>query len=324
MLGRRQFLRGAGVAAAAAALAGCSRDTWWQDASGRLRIATGNVGAVFDEYGAALRTEASQVLPGVRSEVLVTGGSVGNVLDLSSSSADVAFCLGDTALDAVRGEGAFDSPVPLTALARLYDSFLQILVPVYSPVTGIQDLAGVRLSAGQTDSGTRSVTERCLAAAGVDTADVDFVAQPLGEATAALSSGRVDALAFVSGFPVRALVELGARTPIRALDLGGLVEGLVSTWGPQYVTGPLPAGPYRLPAAVQTVSVKTYLIATPTLREDTAYGFTSVVFDRQDAIARTVPDVRQPTVAAGMFTQPVPLHPGALRWFRDRDAREVR
>ncbi|WP_052493253.1 TAXI family TRAP transporter solute-binding subunit [Rhodococcus sp. MEB064] len=328
MFGRRLFLRGSGVVAASV-VAGCSTspwsgDSWWKDASGTLRIATGNVGAVFDEYGTALRVTAERVMPNIDADVLVTGGSVGNVVELIAGNADVGFCLGDTAIQAVDGSGPFASPVPLTALARLYDSFLQVLVRRDSPVESLSQLAGRTISAGQRDSGTLLVTERCVTAAGLNTDDIEFVPLSLADAAVALERGEIDVLAFVSGFPIQTLVDLGRRVPLRGIDIGDLVEPLVASWGPQYVTGPLPGDPYGLTASVRTVSVKTYMVAMPSLAEDTSYGFTSVVFDHQDDIARQVRDVRQPTVAAGMFTQPVPLHPGALRWFRDRDAREVR
>lgn len=317
MVGRRTLLFGMTAVAAGAAVSACSRDPWWAGSSGRLRIATGNVGAVFERYGAALAREVSSVMPEVSSTTVRTGGSVENVEQLRAGSADIAFCLGDTAQLAFDSKAPFEEKVELTALARLYDSFLQVLVPRDSGLVSLSSLRGKRIFAGEVDSGTRLVMARCLAAAGVgETAE--FVDVPLDQATRALERGDVDALAFVSGFPIPALVELADRLPLRALDLGGLVGPLVSAWGPQYVAGPLSAEPYRLPAAVETVSVKTYMLARPDLRDSLAYGVTTVIFDRQQEIDRRVPDVRQPTAAAGIFTQPVPLHPGSLRYFRDR------
>jgi len=316
-LGRRRFLGGLLAAGAAAALPGCSSAGPAERATGRLRIATGAPGAVFDRYGAALAAEAGLLMPGVAADVLGTTGSVENDLALADGRADVAFSLGDTALLALAGEAPFSTALTPTGLARLYDSFLQVVVPRDSPVRGLADLAGRRLADGGPGSGGRVVVTRCLAALGIE-GQVDLLGGPLAEGTEQLRTGTVDALAYGSGFPAPALVELGRQVPLRALDLGDLVAPLVAAHGPQYVAGPLPAGPYRLPAPVRTVAVKTYLLAAASLSDEAAYGVCSVVFDRQEQIGDRVPDVRQPTLAAGMFTQPVPLHPGALRWFRDR------
>lgn len=315
-LSRRRLIVGAG---ALAALVGCGTDEPWHDARGRLRIATGNRGAVFDRYGAALAREARVVMPDVDATEVLSRGSVDNARLLVRGRADVGFCLGDTARLAFDGEAPFDRPAGLVAVGRLYDSFLQVVVPRDSPVRTMQDLDGRRVAAGQVGSGTRLVVERCLSAAGLDADAVAVDDLSLADSVTALESGRVDALAFVSGFPVPALVELGRRRALRAVDLGELVGVLAARpGGEEYVAGPLPAAPYRLPEAVQTVSVKTYLLARPTLADDVVGGFASVVFDRQDALARRVPDVRQPTLAAAMFTQPIPLHPGAEEFLRRR------
>lgn len=305
------------AAGAAAVLPGCSSGGPSAGATGRLRIATGSPGAVFHRYGSALAAEAGLLMPDVRADALSTTGSVENDVALADGRADVAFSLGDTAVLALAGADPFDAPLAPVGLARLYDSFLQVVVPQGSPVRTAADLAGRRVADGGTGSGGRVVLARCLDALGI-TGDVELLGGPLSDGAELLRSGGADALAYVSGYPVEALVELGAQVPLRALDLGDLVAPLVAAHGPLYVAGPLPAAAYGLPAAVRTVAVTTYLLAAPGLPEAAAYGLCSVVFDRQGQIAARVPDVRQPTLAAGMFTQPVPLHPGALRWFRDR------
>lgn len=314
------FLAGASGVLVASALGGCARSEPWSEATGRLRIATGNRGAVFDRYGSALAREVTGRMPGVTSEAITTSGSVGNVERLLAGRAEVGFCLGDTARLAFEGQEPFVEPAGLVAIARLYDSFLQVVVPLDSPVSTLGDLKGRRVASGQVGSGTRLVVQRCLVAAGVALQDVQILDLSLGESADALERGDVDALAFVSGFPVAALVDLGARFPLRAIDLGDLVATLAVDAGAEYVAGPFPAGPYGLPASVETVSIKTYMLATTNLGDDLAYGFASVIFDRQAALGRRVPDIRQPTAAAGVFTQPIPLHPGALHYFRDRDA----
>jgi TRAP transporter TAXI family solute receptor len=313
-LRRRGFLALGGLATVAA----CSGGPAWDDARGRLRIATGNRGAVFDRYGTALAAEAEVLMPDVDASIVLSRGSVENVRLLLDGRADVAFCLGDTARDAYEGSAPFDAPAGLVAVCRLYDSFLQVLVPDDSPVRSIADLRGRRLSAGQVGSGTRLVVERCLAAVGL-AGDVTLLDVDLETSAAALRTGRVDALAFVSGFPVPSLVALGRVLPLRGVDLADVLDRLATGQdGDEYVAGPLPAGPYGLPTTVETVSVKTSMLARPDLDDALVQGFASVVFDRQEALARRVPDVRQPTLAAAMFTQPIPLHPGALRFLRRR------
>ncbi|WP_408898673.1 TAXI family TRAP transporter solute-binding subunit [Nocardioides sp. R1-1] len=315
----RRALLAATAGAVGLASAGCSDGRFWTDATGRIRLGTGNPGAVFDEYGGALARAARRVMPAVRVSVRNTRGSVDNVRRIDGGTVEVGFCLGDTADLALRGRSPFAATQDLVALARLYDSFLQVVVRDDSPVTEAAQLRGRRVAVGEQGSGTVLTVTRTLRAAGVRLQEVRMEHPSLATGLSRLAEGTIDALCFVSGFPIRSLVDLAATTPLRVLDLGGLVPALVERYGPQYVAGPLPARPYRLAESVQTVSVKTHLVAAPSLPDDLAAGLTAVVFDEQQRIARLVPEVRQPTAAAAIFTEPLALHPGSLRYFRQRD-----
>jgi hypothetical protein len=45
---------------------------------------------------------------------------------------------------------------------------------------------------------------------------------------------------------------------------------------------------------------------------------TRLMFESQDEIDRLAPGVAQPGIGAAIFTSPLDLHPGALRYFRER------
>lgn len=319
MLTRRSLLAATAAAGAALGLGSCADDRAWSDASGRVRLATGTRGAVFDQYGRALATVIGDLMPSTSPSTLDTDGSVDNVRQIVAGRAEIGFCLGDTAAQAVAGRAPFAGRTDLVALARLYDSFLQVVVRADSPVRRLADLRGRRVAVGERLSGTLLTASRTLGAAGVGLDELTTSHLGLADALVALAARRLDALCFVSGFPIQPVVEFAQATPVRVLDLGDLVPRLVDRHGAQYVAGPLPASPYGLPGAVQTVSVKTQLVAGPELSDDVAAGVSSVIFDEQARIADLVPDVRQPTAAAGIFTDPLPLHPGALAYFRERD-----
>jgi len=90
----------------------------------------------------------------------------------------------------------------------------------------------------------------------------------------------------------------------------------VETYGLEYGPGPVPASAYDLPGAARTVSVKNHVLADPRMPDDLAYAVTRVMFEAQDEIDRLAPGVRQPSLGAAIFTSPVPLHPGAVRYYR--------
>lgn len=312
---RRTALTAAGLLPLSAALAGC-REPWPTLPATTLTIATGNIGGVFSRYGEALSTILNRRLQGLTARTRETNASVENLELVARGTCDIGLSLGDTASDAVRGTGPFRIPADIVALARTYDSFVQLVVRADSPATELADLRGRRVCLGAPGSGTQVVARRILEQAGLPLSALRVSATSLQASADALRRGELDAFFFVSGIPNEAILELSRSVQIRLLPLDTLVGAMVDAYGPEYVGGPVPASTYSLRTAVDTVSVKNYVVADRTLPEDVAHAVTRVMFEAQDEIDRVAPGVRQPTLGAAIFTSPVELHPGALRYYR--------
>lgn len=319
-LSRRGLLSAAAGVPAAAALSGCLGRAWDELPRTSLTIATGNRGGVFDRYGEALATVLADHLTGISVRTRSTNASLVNLRQVAGGDADIAFTLGDAASDAVRGTGTFDAPVEIAALTRTYDSFVHLVVLADSPVRVVTDLRGRRVGMGASGSGTRVTAERILAAAGVTRDDVVARGDTLQASATALRAGELDAFFFVSGLANTAIRELSDQVPVRLVDLGRFVTDLTAAYGTEYAPGPVPASTYSLPDAVDTVSVKNYVVVHPDLDDDLAYAVTRVMFEQQAAVDEVAPGIRQPNIGAAIFTDPLRLHPGAVRYYRERHA----
>ncbi|KQY62711.1 MULTISPECIES: TAXI family TRAP transporter solute-binding subunit [unclassified Nocardioides] len=318
VVSRRRLLVTGLVAPAAWSLAGCLGDDWSDLADVDLTLATGNPGGVFMRYGEALATVLARRLDGLTARTIATDASVENLRLVAEGGADLGFSLGDTASDASRGNGSFAEPLDVQALTRSYDSFVHLVVRADSRITAVKQLAGRRVGLGALSSGTRVTAERILGRNGLSLDDVSASGQSLQDDTAALEAGDLDAFFFVSGLPNEAVLDLSRRTTIRLVDLSESVDPMAETYGPEYVDGLVPASTYDLPDVVPTVSVKNYLVVSSGMSDDVAYAVCRVIFEAQDAIDRIAPGVPQPNLNAAIFTSPLDLHPGALRYFRER------
>jgi TRAP transporter TAXI family solute receptor len=307
----------AGAVALTGPASGCSGQDWTDLPDVELTLATGNPGGVFDVYGEALATVLDDRLSGVTVRTVATDASVENALLVAGGEADLGFALGDTAADAGRGTGQFSAPLDLVALTRTYDSFVHVVVRADSSLTDVTDLRGRRVGLGALASGTRVVAQRVLREAGVGLGSLTPTDQALREDAEALAAGAADAFFFVSGLPNETIATLATDVPLRLLPLRDLVAPMVAEHGPEYVAGPIPAATYGLRDGVDTVSVKNYLVTRSDLDPQVAYAVTRVLFESQRQIGRLAPEVRQPNVAAGIFTDPLSLHPGAVRYFRE-------
>ena len=318
MLRRRTLLR-ALTAVPLLPLTGCFGDDWDSFEGTSVRLATGNPGGVFARYGDALGAELADRLR-VGVDISQTDASVENLRMVATGRADIGMTLGDTAADAVRGRGVYGEPLDVVALARTYDSFVHLVVRAESSIESVADLRGKRIGVGRHDSGTRLIATRVLDENNIAPRAADLSTHHLQDDADALVADDLDAFFFVSGLPNQAILTLSERIPIRLVGLEKTVDAMIRSYASEYVPGPIPASTYGLTQATDTVSVKNYVVADPSMPDDLAYAVTRVMFEAQDAIDSRAEGVGQPNLAAGIFTSPLDLHPGALRYFQEQRA----
>src|SRR4051794_4957512 len=209
-----------------------------------LHVASGGRGGIYFVYGAALAKAISGRLPGYRATSQETTGSVENLLRLRDGRADIALTLGDTALDAVEGREAFQTPVQLRALAQIYRSYVQVVTPRGSPIRSLRDLRGKRVSVGSPDSGTEVVAERALSVAHMSPSrDIRRRRLGVAESATALEDGSIDAFFWSGGLPTSAITDLARGQAISLLDLGALARPLRARYGGGFRHAPVPPPP---------------------------------------------------------------------------------
>lgn len=313
---RRTVLRGAAVVAVMSALDGCGRSPAYRP--GPLRIATGGPGGVYYAYGQGIAAAVREHLRGLRPRVIATGASVENLRMVADRSAELAFTLADSAAAAVTGLPPFDTRLPISALARLYENYLHVVVPAAGPVRGLHDLAGRRVSLGAAGSGTEVIAARALEAVRIDPyAGLTALRYGVDDSARELAAGRLDAFFFSAGLPVAAITTLARATPVRLLDLGDLASILSERHGEFYTERTIPASTYGLDHPVSTIGVSNYLVVQRAMPVDLAYAVTRLLFERREDLAEAHPEARRLDPGAAIGTYPLALHPGAVRYYRE-------
>jgi uncharacterized protein len=313
---RRTILHALGALGLLAALPACSSPF----AGVRLTLATGGTQGVYFTLGHAL-ADAWQERLGleVRPEVLSTAGSVDNLARLAAGTADVVFSQVDTAAGQLARSSPADPKAP-RALARIYDDVVHVVVPASSPATSLTDLRDTRVSVGAPDSGVLVIAERLLAVAGLSAA-TDFQAVQLGinESVAALAAGEIDAFFWSGGMPTQGVTDLAAVRPIRLLNLEDLITGVRAAY-PVYAAGTVPAQSYGTPEPITTLLVRNFLLVRADMGDEVAGALVEGMFDAQEQLTDASPAALTIDLRAAIGTQPVPLHPGAERFFRAEKA----
>lgn len=297
-------------------LASCApEDRSWADKPQTIAGggATGVYYAYGQQYAAALATRL-----GVRFTAQQTNGSVDNLERIGSGRAVLGFAQGDAVADAVAGTGAFEEAIPIVAVARLYDEYVHIVVRDGSDVHDLRDLAGRRVSLGARGSGVELVARRVLAAADVDAAAISNPELGLEGSIAALRKGEIDAFFWVGGLPTPGIATLAAGTPIRLLSIPpAVVEAVNAAHAGAYRQADFPIGGYGIDSSTVTMTVPNYLIARADAPEALIHDATAVLFDERATIAQVAPAAALLDRRQAIFTDPIPLHTGAARYYRE-------
>jgi uncharacterized protein len=308
------------VLAAAVSLVACGgqrgANSGDEATGGRLTIATGNTTGVYYQLGGALASLISSKVEGYRATASETGASVQNVQGLTGGNYDIAFSLGDTAADAVKGQHSFKTPQDVVALTRLYPNYTQVAVRASSGITKMADLKGKRVSTGSPNSGTEVIARRLLEAAGLDPSR-DVTAQRLGlpESVDQMKSGSIDALVWSGGVPTAGITDLmtSLGKDVRLIPIAELLPALQKAYGTIYYQGAIPAAAYKQPGDVATILVPNVLLVRKDMPGELAQKLTKVIYENKDALVQVNVAAKDITLENAAKTDPVPLHPGSKK-----------
>ena len=319
--GRRRALRGL-----VAVLAVLGALLWWlrpfgePELKGDLTFSSGVRTGVYHTYGQLLEQALAQDMPGMRVELETSEGSQQNLELVAAGQADFTVATAD-AVSKYRLDGKPGAD-GLRGCARLYDDYVQLVVPAASPVQSARDLRGKRVAIGQDGSGVRLISERLLTAAKLNPKrDITPVAIGIDTMPAELEAGRIDAFFWSGGLPTSAVRKLSERFEIRLVQLGDLVEQLQAGGSPAryYRAAVMPQDAYayaRNTSAVATVAVPNLLVTREDTSPELTEQFTRTVILSRDRIGRQVHAAQLVDLRTAIYTDPLDLHEGARRYYR--------
>ncbi|MFJ7196201.1 MULTISPECIES: TAXI family TRAP transporter solute-binding subunit [unclassified Streptomyces] len=320
--GRRRVLQ---ACAAVAVVLGLL--LWWllplgePSPTGTLTFSTGVRSGVYQRYGERLKGDLARDLPKVSIRLRTSEGSQQNIERVATGKADFTIATTDALATYLRG--GKPGADRLRGCVRLYDDYIQLVVPRDSEIRKVSDLRGKRVGVGQRGSGVRLVADRTMTAAGLDpTDDVKPVSAGIDTMPKQLEDDRLDAFFWSGGLPTSAVQELSDRFAIRLVPLeASLVKELQAAGGSAryYRSAMMPADAYRNAQqgqAVPTVAVANVLVTTDRSDPALTEAFTRTVIDSRDRIGREVHAAQLVDLRTAIYTDPLPLHEGASRYYR--------
>lgn len=295
-----------------ALLAGCAGPLSSDNA--KYTISGGGPHGIYFAYASEI---ASQLRDrGLDISATNSAGSLDNLQRVADGEALLGFAQADAAADAIAGRGVFSEPEPIRAVARVYDEYVHVLVPEASQINGLRDLTGKRVSIGDANSGVTVVASRALAAAGLKSGDFTPVPLGLDDSVAALRSGEIDAIFWVGGIPTPGIEQLAKDVPLRLLPIPvDIVEAMNAKYDGVYRMSDVPEGSYGTPSVIQTMTIPNYLIVSASAPDDLVDEIVATIFAARPAMSKRVPVAALLDRRQAIFTNPLPLHPGAIEYY---------
>jgi uncharacterized protein len=284
-----------------------------------INVLTGGTSGVYYPLGVAIGKIFSDKIPNVKTQVQATKASVENLILLQQGRGEIAFTLGDSLKAAWDGdaEAGFKSKLDrLRTIGAIYPNYIQIVATAESGIKTLADLKGKSLSVGAPKSGTELNSRAILAAAGLSYKDLGKVEYlPFAESVDLMKNRQLAATLQSAGLGVASLKDLSTSTEITVVSVP---KEVVDKIGPPFVSVTIPANTYAgQDKDVPTAAVINYLVTSSAVSDDLAYQMTKLVYESLPELANSHPAGREIKLENAAIGSPVPLHPGAIRYYKE-------
>lgn len=285
----------------------------------KLLIGTTSSSSSHYGYFVAASQVINKQVAGVESSVVETGATMDNLRRLDRRQMDIGLVTTNVMHHANAGTADFAGKAATSRLLWIYS-----LAPQNSIVrkdAGVKSLAaldGKRFNTGLKGSATEKTTDAVFAMLGIKP---DVLRGSTGEVVAAVKDNR--AVGYVksgAGLNLDASSrEIATFTPIDILGLNSAQKAKVAAGMPELSMVDVPADPKLGIAAYTTWGFGVGAAASAELDEKTAYAIVKAICEDKQVQATAFSDVSGVDIAEMTLKFATsPLHPGAIRYFRER------
>lgn len=285
-----------------------------------INVLTGGTSGVYYPMGVALSKIYGDKIANTRPSVQATKASVENLVLLQQGRGEIAFTLGDSLDAAWKGdeEAGFKSPLKkLRGITAIYPNYVQIVASKESGIRTLADLKGKRLSVGAPKSGTELNARAILAAAGITYKDLGKIEYlPFAESVELMKNRQLDATLQSAGLGVASIRDLATSVEIVVVEVP---KAVIDKAGPPFISAPIPANTYGGQTAdVNTAAVVNYLVTHEGVKEELVYQMTKNIFENLGDLAASHSAGKSIKLENALDGMPVPLHPGAARYLKEK------
>ncbi len=291
-------------------------------------LTTGTTGGTFYPVGVALSTLVSaQEEAGFSLTAISSAGSMENIKLLRDNQAQFGLILAIFAAWAYDGEGPIRNPQrnirSISAMWPNVEHFvLRSDLVTNGTVSDLANLQGERYSIGMRNSGAEQTGIYIFDALGIDyNEDLSIAYMGYGPSANALQDGNIVGMNVPAGPPVTAITRAYALLGDRMTILNFSEEEInaVNAQFPLWDLYQMNPGTYPLQEKpITTAYSPNVFVVRDDVSEDIVYNVTKLLWDNLAALQEIHSATKAMTLEEALKGIPVPLHPGALRYYQEQ------
>ncbi|MFT2097806.1 TAXI family TRAP transporter solute-binding subunit [Marinomonas sp. 2405UD66-6] len=296
-------------------------------------LATASTGGTYYPVGVAIATLSKVKLTpkfGFSVSAISSAGSGENIKLIRENQAQFAILQGLYGAWAWNGEGPFESSgkqTDLRSVSMLWQNVEHLVLHTDLVKTGtVSDLKALegtnnKFSIGSKNSGTEGSGRQQLKGLDIDPDKFNLAYMGYGASADAMQNGNIEGMNTPAGVPVSAVTRLYASMngKVKVLDYTDeqmkAANGNYDLWT-RYV---IPADTYPgQTKAINTVAQPNFLATHKNMSEEDVYELTKSLYENLAYLSAIHKATSVMSIEKAIAGLPVPLHPGAARYYRER------
>ncbi len=294
-------------------------------------LATASTGGTYYPVGVALATLMKVKLQpdsGISMSALPSAGSGENINLLRNGVAQFGILQGLYGINLASGNGPLTEAGPqdnLRAVSVMWQNVEHFVIASDAVTTGTMAdfvaLKGQSVALGAPNSGTLESNRVLLAGLGLNLdSDFKLMSEGYGPAADALQAGEIAGISMPGGDPVGALSHLLSAAGHAVTLLSFTPDEIAAADGGRdlWSAYTIPANTYAGQSEdIATIAQPNFLAVNADVSEDDVYLITKTIYENLPFLQAIHPTMQSITLDTAIVGLPIPLHPGALRYYQE-------
>ncbi|MDI6762249.1 MAG: TAXI family TRAP transporter solute-binding subunit [Thermodesulfobacteriota bacterium] len=256
---------------------------------------------------------------GIPGYMVITGGPIHNTMLTDANKLDFGMVTATPLWEGWQGEAWAKGKKHQNsrAIFPMYASYFQMYSLKKSGIKSIYDLNGKRVGVGPIGGTPATYWPKILEMAGVKPGRI--VNAESVHLNLQLVYETIDANSQAVGLPWMIITETEATHEINILSIPKTDAEKFVAKNPHFSPGVIPKGYYKSNKDydIETITVWNFMIVHREAADDFVYEVVKKTFENVDILIATHPSAKE-TKPEYIVNSPIPLHPGALRYYKEK------